>query len=184
MASTNLKMSRVKCFLFDADVIIAAHEAHAWDSLVTSCDLYVSSIVIREVKYFKDHGVKRAIDLSAQVRSGAIVELAATAEEMDEFLGQFDLMLKDMLHQGEIEGLTLMKLDKAPDDCFYCTGDGTACRTLGLIGAGDRAISLQEACAAAGVMKPLASNFEKDYMRSRVQLGQRERIQGLGFDKS
>ena len=180
----SLKMSRVKCFLFDADVIIAAHEAHAWDSLVASCDLHVSSIVVEEAKFFKDHGVKRAIDLRPQVDSGQIVELAATAEEMDDFLSQFDPMLKDMLHQGEIEGLTLMKLGRAPEDCCYCTGDGTACRTLGLIGASDRAISLQEACAAAGITKKLAPNFERDYMRARVQLGQRERIQGLGFDKS
>jgi hypothetical protein len=184
MDLTSLKMSRVKCFLFDADVIIAAHEARAWDSLVASCELHVSSIVVKEVKHFNDHGVRREIDLRPQVASGAIVELSATAEEMGDFLALFDPMLKDMLHQGEIEGLTLMKLDRTPEDCRYCTGDGTACVTLGLIGAGDRAISLQEVCAAAGVTKPLASNFEKDYMRSRVQRGQRQRIQGLGFDKS
>lgn len=177
-------MSRVKCFLFDADVIIAAHEVHAWDALVAGCDLYVSSIVLREVKGFDDDGKWTEIDLREQADNGAIIELAATALETDGFLAQFDPMLKDMLHAGEIEGLTLLHLGRLPEDCQYCSGDGTACRTLGLIGLGESATSLEDAFAAVGITKNLERHFHRDYMRDKIRLGQQERIQGLGFDKS
>lgn len=73
----------MKLWLLDADVIIKFLEIDVFDKLAEQHQLYVASIVVGEVKYYRRGARKVSVNFRQQyVDSGRVIETKATAEEM------------------------------------------------------------------------------------------------------
>ena len=56
--------------IFDANVIIELHKFSLWKPVTHACNAAVTSIIKREVRYYKDlEGYKKPIELSKDIES-------------------------------------------------------------------------------------------------------------------
>jgi hypothetical protein len=165
-------------------VVIVLQELGLWESLCRHVTVVVPSIILHEVCFYTDRatGGRVHIDLTAQALAGAIREESATGEEMDEFARQFDAVMVENLHAGEIEALTLLFKGKVAD-CRLCSADRAAVKALALVGMKNKGVSLEKALHELGV--PGSRRLKPQYSQERFEEWLREasvdRIQGRGL---
>lgn len=135
--------------ILDANVIIKAFEGGFWISLINQYDVHVTSIVLHnEVYFYEDkNGNRISIDLSTQVQTGKIKELAATPNEISDLIGKVNPNFMDRIDDGEQEALALMLTGRF-DEFRYCTGDTRAIKALASLNLGSFGISLEELLVA------------------------------------
>lgn len=183
---TSGRTSRPSCALLDANVIITAHELRVWDWLVRVFHISVPSVVVRtEVLHY--HPVMQpsrtvVIDLAAQVASGAIEELTATAGDIARVLSAFDSSIVGGIHAGEAEGLALLQADKA-GGALFCSGDALAIQALAMLGLAERAVSFEALLGGKKTVVPLEPQCTEDYLRGNLAIGLERRITGAGLVK-
>ncbi len=165
-------------------VVIHLHELGLWESFCRQVTVVVPSIVVHESRFYIDSatGERVTIDLEAQVLAGDIQEASATLQEMAEFRRQFDVVMVENLHDGEIESLTLLSLGRVVD-CVLCSADRAAVKALALVGMKDKGISLERAFHQLGM--PGAGRLESQYSEERfaqwVAEALVDRMQGRGL---
>lgn len=177
---------KLKSLIPDADAIIHLHELGLWSRLCNRTRVLVPSIVAREVKYYRDlqTGERVPIDLQQQRDQQAITEVTATAIEVAQFLAQFDAVLSDELHEGELEALTCLAIH-AGQDCRFCTADKAAIRALVLAGMAEKGISLEKALRWVGHTVPeLRHQHSEARFRALLKEASVQRIQGTGLTGS
>ena len=180
---TSGKTTRPSCVLLDADVVITAHKLGIWQWLVQTYRVFVSSVVTHEAQFFRTKsGEKVDIDLPGQVKAGDIEELAASAEELARVYSRFDAWFVGTLHEGEMEGLALMFVNKI-SSCGYCSGDACAIRAMAMLGLADQGVSLEKLLAGKKPRGRLEVQFTEGYFRGNTELGKENRITGEGLVK-
>jgi hypothetical protein len=173
-----------KSLIPDAMVVICLHELGLWESFCRRVTVIVPSIVVHESVFYRDGatGKHARIDLEAQVLAGDIQQESATLAEMDEFRRQFDAVMVENLHDGEIESLTLLSLGRVVG-CVLCSADRAAVKALALVGMKDKGISLERAFHELGM--PGARRLEPQYSEERFAQWLAEalvdRMQGRGL---
>ena len=186
MASMTVKPPRkLICVILDTMIVIQAHALKIWDSLIDKIDAIIPSTVIQnEAFYFDTKKSKKrgAIQLSKSIKAGKIVELAATAKELQSIQTIFDYATMQGLHLGELEALALINSGKIKDTLF-CTAEGAAIRALALMGHSQVGISLERLLREVGLQKPLDRQYKEDFFRSHLTRGQRDRIAGIGLKR-
>jgi len=166
----------LKLWLLDADVIIKLLEIDVFDRLVAMHDLYVTSTVVDEVKYYRRGGQKFQVDFRQQyVDSGLMTETTATAEEMQEVLRRLPVLRRQGVHAGEIESLAVLVRQ---DDLILCTFDAAAIRALPFLDVTERAVSAERLMQTSGLtLSPgfkLDPRLSESYFRSNIEHGLRE----------
>jgi hypothetical protein len=96
--------------LLDANVIIESFRISVWDAIVQAVDIYIPSIVIREVHALPSSRKKGYIhvDLSPYIESKKIIEISASVQEMADMEEKCSSIFSHKeLDDGEKEALAL-----------------------------------------------------------------------------
>jgi len=176
--------TQLKSLIPDAMVIIRLHEMGLWEELCDQTAVVVPSTIVHESVFYVEPSSRERveIELESQVLEGEISQVTATAEDMAQFMTQFDAVMVENLHPGEVEALTLMHKGRVTD-ALFCSADQAAVKALVLVGMNDRGISLEDALKATGLRG--AGRVGEQYCRARFTQWVREavldRLQGRGL---
>jgi len=114
------------------------------------------------------------------VEQGRIKVLDVNASIVGTFHDKFDILYKAIVHDGEKE--TLAFLFDSPEYWLVCAADKAVFRVLGLLGRGERGISLEEILKAIGQSRrDLEREYTKKYREKWTCIGQRDSIQDKGL---
>lgn len=180
------KVTKLKCVLLDADVIIEAHKLGIWQQLTKRLQLVVPSIVIHDEALFfsqTSRGPRENIRLQTLVEEGKIIELSATYAELVSIYTIFDRVFIETLHPGETEALALLKAKKVGAASF-CTGDGHAIQALAMIGMSECGISMETLLVSIGLKRKLQRQFTEASFRLNRREGREKRITREGLAHS
>ena len=170
--------------MLDADVVIECVATGVWKSLKTKYSVAVGSIAAAEAEFAKlPDGSTIRINLESEASANEIAIFEASALEMQAVLSPFARSFAAGLHHGEIEGLAIIKREDL-EDCRFCTGDNAATEAVGMLGLGDRSISLEEALGFAGInaaTRQVRGHFSARNWKARVDIGKERRITGMYF---
>ena len=178
------RTTRLKCVLLDANVVIEAHSVGVWQKLLDRCQIMIPSIVVRnEVLFYsrETNGIHEDIYLPKLVQDGKVIELAATAEDLDSLYGTFDSVFVEGIDPGEAEALALLKSGKTPEACF-CTGDAPAIRALAMLGMSQLGISMETLLKRLGFQRKLEHFwFTEEFFQENLTRGSINRVTGEGL---
>lgn len=170
-----------RCVLLDANVVIEAHNLGVWSSLKSHYQLILPTTVSRrEVLFYLVSGHRIAIKLEDEIRSGEVLELEATADELQELYRVFESWFLDTLDPGEIEALALLQANKAQAASF-CTSDAPAIKALAMIGMSHLGISFEILLSKIGLTKNLEVQFTNDFLERNTRIGQQNLITRYGL---
>lgn len=168
-----------KSVLFDADMIIKAHEFKVWDAVVSQYEIYTSDyICLNEALYFKKKkSGKLVIRLNDDYAVTGKIQLIS-ADQADIIRLDNDLTAKhiygsqilDRIHPGEQELLAILNSSKI-DGLFLCTGDGAAIIASVVLGFAPLCISLEKLLIDIGIKKKLKYNCEEKHMSRKKAEG-------------
>jgi hypothetical protein len=174
--------TRPRLFLLDADVVIELHKMGVWNQLAARVQILLPGTVARrETQYWiPEKGLLRTIDLSAQIQSGAVQVVESTASEMTQTRGLFDESMKEAIHAGELEALTVLRLwgEGCPE---FSTADRKACEALCLLDLGHLAVSLEELLRRAGLSRQVKRQFSEERLQQILGDAGIARAQGRGL---
>jgi hypothetical protein len=168
----------LKLWLLDADVVIKLLELSVFDKLAKLHQLHIASTVINEVKFYKKDNQKIQVNFRREyVESGRVIEVIASASEMQQVLLKLPPLKRDAIHPGEIESLSILVRD---DTLTLCTFDAAAIRAVPFIDASDRVISAERLLQTSGLMlspgHKLDPRLTEKYFQSNLSIGQQEFI--------
>jgi hypothetical protein len=165
----------LKLWLLDADVVIDLLSLDVFDKLITRCEVFLATIVIDEVKFFKKEGVKLQINFREKyVESGLVKELSATADEINTILSKLPSIFQDTLDPGELESLAVCFRE---GDLTFCSCDAAAIRALPFLDLSDRAVSVADLLKSSGLLKPgLKDRHSVEYFKDNLNIGRRDKI--------
>ena len=176
--------TKLKSLIPDAMVIIRLHELGLWERLCERTTVIVPSTIVHESRFYidPDTGGRIEIDLEAQLVAGRITQEAADADEVEAFMRQFDPVMIENLHEGEVEALTLLFQGRAADSKL-CSADQAAVKALVLVGMKQKGISLEHVLRETGL--PGAGRIGVQYSAACFAQWVREaaldRLQGRGL---
>ena len=169
--------------LLDANVIIEAHKIGVWEKLIDRVQIVVSSIVAYKEAHFyseEEGGIPEPINLKRLIMDGKIKELAATPEELADFVNYFDKVFIFRIDDGEIESLALIESGKL-QDALFCSSDGPAIQALAMIGHSDAGISMEILLQKTGLQKGLDFQFCDKFFKDQIAYGAENFIRGVGI---
>ena len=177
------RTTKPKYVLLDANVIIKAYELSIWDRMLESITIYVPSIVVHNEALFFSKEIDRIpqeINLPRLVTEEKIIELTASAEELQSVYSMFDSVFNLSLHAGESEALALLLAEKA-GDAHFCTGDKKAIQALAMLDLGDRGISMENLLKKIGMQRALPAEYCENFFKRHLSIGHQNRITGEGM---
>ena len=171
--------------LLDADVIIELHKEGAWEGLLTAYNVGISEIIARqEVQFYYDRTGKRIhTSFKEDEKAGRIRIISATAVDIGDTLDIFDQRMRDGLHPGEIEAITILRTSSESQELYFCSGDKKACEAIGLLGLSENGISLEMLLRRAGLTKPIRSHFSEKRFREIIKKASADKIMGRGLSR-
>jgi hypothetical protein len=178
-------VNKPKLLLLDADVIVFAYQFGVWEKLKTAYELHVPSVVIEEAQFFVTKHGQKPIDLKAEEVAGHIKRLEATATEIAETFQDFEPTFLAALHDGEKEGITILK-SQAQSGMVFCTGDMIAIESVGMLGLSASCLSFEEILEMSGLRKLVSSfmpHLTKKAHKDHVEKGKTRRTTGECFKK-
>jgi hypothetical protein len=172
----------LKLWLLDADIMIDFLSLDVLDALAAHHEVFASSTVIDEVKFFRKEGIKHGIDFRCRyVASNIVRELSATPAETKEILLKLPQISCDTLDAGELESLVILYREK---DLIFCSCDAAAIRTLPFLDLSDRGISAESLMKDSGLPKKgLKPNHTDEYFVDNLRRGQEEKIYSFKTQK-
>jgi hypothetical protein len=164
----------LKLWLLDADVIIDLLTFNLFENLVKKHEVYVASSVINEVKYFNEG--KEKINFRVEyIESGKVFEKEASVNDIDVARNKMPPRLKDAIHYGELESLTIMQQEKS---LIICTCDHIAIRALPFLDLSERGISLEKLLKQTGLSNAkLEDRHTEKYFQNNLNEGKKDWIQ-------
>ncbi len=165
----------MKLWLLDADIIIDFLSIDVFEKLVAQHEVYVASSVVEEIDYYKKGKEKIAIDFRAKfVDSSLVKELSATPSETEKMLSNLPPLLRETLHIGEIESLTVLLKNT---DLTFCSCDAAAIRMLPLLNLSENGVSAEKLLEMSGLSKSdLQAKHTNEYFKTNLEIGKREKI--------
>ena len=171
--------------LLDANVIIEAYALGVWNKLLDRTKTVIPSTVVQDEAFYfdkKKSGKRLAIDLNEFIDSGRILEVGATATELQNLRNIFDDLTLEGLDPGELEALALLHTSELKGAVF-CTADKAAIRALALMGCCESGISMEELLQICGLQKPLELQYKRKFFEEQLAIGKQNRIAGFGLRK-
>jgi hypothetical protein len=174
--------TRPRCLLLDANTVITAYEHKAWDVLIARFRVSLPATVIKlEALFFRSRAGNKELPLNLRelVSAGKVIQLSATAEEIDPVVKFCDRFFAGQLHAGEIEALALLKAGKAPDHHF-CTADGPAIEAAVMLDLRERLACFEAVLESVGLTKSLPHQYRGGFFDRHVkQASQKKIMHGL-----
>ena len=172
----------MKLWLLDADIMIDFLSLDVLDALAAHHEVFASSTVIDEVKFFRKGGIKLGVDFRRRyVASNIVKELSATPAETKEILLKLPQIFHDILDAGELESLAILYREK---DLIFCSCDAAAIRTLPFLDLSDRGISAESLMKDSGLPKKgLKPNHTDEYFIGNLRRGQEEKVYSFKTQK-
>ncbi|MFC2141344.1 hypothetical protein ACFLR7_00235 [Acidobacteriota bacterium] len=169
----------MRIVLLDADVIIDLHRLELWEHIVKRNEIIIpSSVLRREVYYFKDElGNKHRIDLLQDVGK-TIREVSVKADEIHDFKQKFERFIKEELDLGETEALKILS-DR--EDCLFCTCDKAAIKAIAIMGKREQGISFENLVTSSGFTKKLEKKHMEIKFKQLLDEGSLLRVQRFGL---
>lgn len=174
----NVRGTRPRCLLLDANIVITAYRHEAWDLLTARFRISLPATVIHDEALFFRSGAsdrEHPLDIPTLVSAGKVVELSALAQEIapvTEFCHRF---FAGELHAGEIEALALLTAGKAPDHHF-CTADGPAIEAAVMLGLRERLACFEGVLKSVGLLKSLPSQYRERFFDFHVRVASQAKI--------
>ncbi|GBE37487.1 hypothetical protein BMS3Bbin08_00077 [bacterium BMS3Bbin08] len=166
----------MKLWLLDADVIIDFLGIDVFDKLVEHHEIYVSSTVIEEVKFFRKEERKHEIDFKGQyIDSERVTELYASLDEISAILEKLPKTFRETIDPGELESLAILVREQ--EELVFCSCDAAAIRALPFLDVSHLGISAESLLRSSGLLKPgLKDRHTEEYFKSNLSIGEREKI--------
>jgi len=176
-------MAKFQFLLFDAGVIIHAHEIGIWEKLITKCRITVAQTVAEEeVLYWEDDNHNRhSIDLCASAEEKEIDCVEASVSQVDDFRRKFGVTYLERMDPGETESIAF--LFTADKEWLFSTGDRFAYKVLAQVGLGGRGISLEEILEQVGLKHCVAYPYTKKFRQKCTLEGKQDWIMGMGLEQ-
>lgn len=161
----------MKLWILDADVIIDLLSLDVFDNLVDHCELYVSTTVVEEVRFFKRNGQKIPVDFRAHyVETAKVIEKSASVEELHEVGQLLPPIIRQGIDPGELESLAVLNRNR---DLIFCSMDGLAIKSLPFLDLSSNGISVEQLLRQSGVTaSSLKSPHTEKYFQSKLKEGQ------------
>lgn len=176
-------MRKFRFLLLDAGPIIKLFELGIWDKFIERCDVTVARVVAEESIFFvAEDSDKQFIDfgLKPWEQKGLIEIVEVPISEVKAFHDKLGPLHSAEVHAGEEE--TLAFLYSSSENWRVCSSDHAVFRVLGLLGKGDRGVSLEEVLERIGLSQHnLEWQFTKKFRERYTRLGQIDSVQGKGF---
>jgi hypothetical protein len=174
--------AKPRLLLLDAGAVFAALRHECWEALVSSYEVIVGSVVVREeAEFYVTRGDERVeIDLPTEVERGRIQEVTVDVPTMRRVRAQFTPEFRERLDDGELEALAYLLTDPR-DDLRFVSGDGPAIQAVAMLDEKQRGASLEEALRRIGQTKKLPRQFQPEFTRQHLEEGSIRRIQGRGL---
>jgi hypothetical protein len=174
-----------RLLLLDAGAVFAALAHDCWEVLVSSYEVVIGAVVVRDeaMFYTTRDGERIEIDLPAEVARGRIREIDMSAEEVNAVRKRFTPDFHQRLDDGELEAIAWL-LKNADQDLRFVSGDGPAIQAVAMLDEDRRAISLEEALQYCGLTKHLSHQFQREFTHQNLEQGNVSRIQGWGLSNS
>lgn len=170
-------MTRQRCVLLDAVIVIHLHELGVWDDFIEKYDVTLPETVVREAAYHSlDEltGNRSGIDLSSHVEQGRITVLSAVPDELAYVGAKLPSWL--IIDPGETEAIALLSTEADLEDCAFCTADQAAVKAAVMIGISERCESLELLLSRVGMTKSLPDHFTSDAPKRWIEHAQQEKI--------
>lgn len=166
----------MKLWLLDADVIIKFFEIDVFDKLVAHHDIFTSSTVIDEVKYYYRFGQKFNVNFRKQyIETNQVKEVVATIDEMAEVVNRLPAIKRNSIHAGELESLSVLIRESS---LSLCTFDAAAIKILPFLDVTERAFSAEKLMSDSGLtLSPkhkLDPKLTEAYFRTNLDQGKRD----------
>jgi hypothetical protein len=173
--------TKPRCVLLDANIVIEAHNLGVWSNLKSHYQLILPATVCkREALFYLVSGQRVVIKLEDEIRSGEVLELEATAAELQELSRVFESWFLDTLDPGESEALSLLLTSKVAGVTF-CTSDAPAIKALAMIGMSYLGIPFEALLSKIGLTKNLDVQFTIDFFKRNTKIGQQNLITRYGL---
>ncbi len=180
------KITKPKCLLLDANIIIKAYELEVWLPLIERVGIVIPSIVVANEALFymrKIGGIPEEINLRTLIDEGKIMEMAATHEELTALYQLFDRVFVEGLHEGEAEALALLHAGRV-SEAYFCTGDAIAIKALAMIRKSERGVAMEKMLEKFGLQRKLEKQYTSAFFQENIKRGQENLITGQGLVKS
>ena len=175
-------MTRLRCLVFDANVVIALFERDLWQAVASRCGLVLTETVVDEADFYIDAtGIRHTIDLQPDVAAGRIRVESIGATRIAAFQARFDPLYMQKLDPGETESLVFC-LDEG-EECHLCSSDAVVFRVLAQLDRTEQGVSLEEVLAAVGLSRPLDRPYTKQFRKEFASKGLQDRLAGMGLKK-
>lgn len=172
-------MKRFPFLLLDAGPIIKLFQLGIWDEFILRCDVTVSRTVAEEAQYTSREFEDVCIDLESYAVEDRIVIVDVQLSDIRTFREKFDLTNKVIVHAGELETLAFML--SSLENWRVCAADKAVFRVLGLLGRGERGISLEEILKEIGLWQDMERHYTKKFREEHTRRGQIDCVQDGGF---
>ncbi len=171
--------SKRKLIIFDANVIIHAHEIGVWTHLINQFNICVVGIVIDdEAKYFQSNtGLRIDIDLKKSEAAKEITRLDPEIAHTQKIFKEYKELFIKGLDAGERDAITLLNSGNF-EDYFFCSGDKAAIKAAAIIDKTHNAVSLEKLLTDSGQKAKINSlnhEFREKYMKQYLNTGLQER---------
>jgi hypothetical protein len=169
-------------FLLDAGPVIRLHELSLWNDVIDRADLVVPGLIAREeVHFYTSPEGKKRIDLGDQAAQNLIRVIDVDLVELAETQALFDASIRDSVHPGEMEALTVLRLWEGAVPGF-CTADRLATIALCLLGFAETALSLEELLEHVGLGRTVGPKwYGERAMQDWLKEGRARRITREGL---
>lgn len=173
-------MEKMKFLLLDAGPIIKLFELGIWKDFIKRCEVTICRTVTEEAKWASREFEDIHINLDSYENDPNVHIKDIEISEVQGFYNKFNSTYKERIHDGEMETLAL--LHNSTEPWRLCAADRAVFRVLGLLGAGEKGISLEEVLKAIGLSRSLPKHFTKEFRERWTQKGKIDLIQKRGLD--
>lgn len=168
----------MKLWILDADVIIDLLSLEVFENLISHCELYLSSTVIEEVRFYRIEGRKLQIDFrSKYVDTGKVQEKSASANDLKEVTELLPPLYRKGIGAGELESLAVLYKNR---ELIFCSMDGLAIKSLPFLDLASNGISVEKLLHQSGISARCAKKpHTEKYFQSQLRTGQEMKMYSM-----
>ncbi len=160
---------KLKYVIADAVVVINAHEENYWEALCNTYQVVLPGIVLEdEVFYFQSDKGRKGLNPSEWISKGMITRIDAEIKDYDTINKRLSKDFMAGLDAGEREALAILTA-KNYQQLLFATADRTAIKALGVLGMGNRGISVEELLDGLGSGSAKKAKLSKHFTKEWFQ---------------
>lgn len=167
-------MTKKSLILPDTVVVIDAHENDYWEPICREYSLVLPSTIIEnEAFYYQSERGKKGLNPTSWIKNNQITRVDAELSDFALLAKKLSPDFMSSLDAGELEALAIL-MSKKNKDVLFTTADRAAIRALGILGLGNRGLSVEELVKNIRLKRKLPAHLTKKWFEQVVAEGFRE----------